>query len=108
MFSKLTSSYCLNKNKFVFLQNKDLLLFSNNHNLGIFSDEIVDSLQDAYNKISVVSYTTKVLVNESLVVRDDNSLIFGNRISKQELDGKVCYYYLILKNSRLIKKILIK
>jgi hypothetical protein len=79
------------------------------HNLGMLSDRQFDSLEDAYDNLNDISFTTNVWVwiednNQYLLTtfKDKDSVIIGNRISKNNNE----YYYLIINETgKLLNKI---
>lgn len=84
-----------------------------NHNIGIVSDTVFNTISEAYNNLHT-SYTTIVAVGLrntdeylSLSVKKFIPLV-GNRVAKFANDFEISYYYLILDgNGKLIDKKLI-
>ena len=83
---------------------------SSNHNLGVVSDTVYNTFEDAFNNIHT-SYTTSVyegFMNNkrylSLSLKKMIPLV-GNRIAKFVKDKEIWYYYLIMDiNGQLVNK----
>lgn len=104
MFKTLLNKICLNKGKMLFLPNDKQILFTNNHNLGLLSDVVIDDIANV--NIDDLSYTTKVLLSkDNDIIRNDFTNINGNRISKQRVDNQIHYHLLVIKNNKLLQKI---
>lgn len=83
---------------------------SSNHNLGVVSDIVYNTFEDAFNNIHT-SYTTSIYEGFkdgkrylSLSLKKMIPLV-GNRIAKFVKDGEIWYYYLIMDiNGQLVNK----
>ena len=106
----LTSNRQLNK-KVVYLLSTLSGDFTIDNNVGIVSDNIFDDLGLAYSNCERTSYTTIVetdVQTGTKIRRQKGFLLKGNRISKQIIDNKVYYWYLIINKETIIEKHLIK
>lgn len=112
MLSLLINPICGKFNKVLYLVTERGMYFTRRHNIGFISDTVVNTLQEGYDTCLKLSYTTFVKVNYdnnvTTIVREDDSDINGNRVSKQIINKQVFYWYLTLNKSVITNKILIK
>ena len=111
MLSLLINPICGKFNKVLYLVTKRGMYFTRRHNIGFISDTIVNSLQEGHELYKHLSYTTSVKVNYdnniTTIIREDDSDVYGNRVSKQVIDKETFYWYLTLNKGVVTNKILI-
>ena len=109
MLHKLISN-SQSREKIVYLSSNLIGLFTTNHNIGVISDNIYDDLGLAFDNYDKTSYTTLVETDVdtgSKIRRVGGFVLKGNRVSKQIIDGKTYYWYLIIQNESILNKLLL-